>query len=46
MKKYTFGCCDTGSAADSYNGIKNYVPSITKQVNEKQEVSKAVNSIN
>ncbi|MEG5034822.1 hypothetical protein [Microcoleus sp. AT3-D2] len=46
MKKYTFGCCDSGKSADSYNGVTNYVPSITKQVNGTQQISKAVNSIN
>ena len=45
MKKYTFACCDSGKAADSYNEMKNYLPSITKQVNKTKEMSKEVNSI-
>jgi len=44
MKKYTFGYC-LGRAADSYNGNNNYVPSISKQVNETTEASKGVKSI-
>jgi hypothetical protein len=45
MKRYTFGCCDTGSAADSRDSYKDHVPSITKQVNEAGKTSEKIKSI-
>lgn len=44
MKKYTFGCCDTG-ASDSRDSNKDHVLSITKQVDEAGKTHNKVKSI-